>query len=346
LTRPEGLLLLLALIATLLVIPFWRPIRLHWPRWWIAVGVLTIGPACLVGPYIMLKGGLGTKPSIARLLGTTAKAPPHAVERQKPLDPDQTVAKTYILAAKALFDSVREAVTLPLLPSALIGLWLVRPSGPRVRIWIFLGIIGIASVLALIRLHTTAGYCSPRHTIVLSALIISAAALGMHRVLDTFVEQARRWAWSERRRRAVGPFAWSVVFGGLMLAYAPATLAPVNPGMGTYRAAATWLGTRVREDARIIDVTGWTLFYTGRSGYTFANLSDAPSDPQARWLVAREAHVHGPWDYCEQLRHLIGGREPVAVFRGTSPRHPTKVFIFDRSGVEPTCLAAEKMLVR
>src|SRR5207249_9770236 len=68
LSRPEGLLLPAALVATLAMMPLLRSTRLNWPRWWAAVGVLVIGPALLVGPYVAAKGGLGTKPAVARLL--------------------------------------------------------------------------------------------------------------------------------------------------------------------------------------------------------------------------------------------------------------------------------------
>ena len=35
---------------------------------------LVLGPLLLVGPYVALKGGLGTKPAVARLLGTAPKS--------------------------------------------------------------------------------------------------------------------------------------------------------------------------------------------------------------------------------------------------------------------------------
>ncbi len=40
--------------------------------------------------------------------------------------------------------------------------------------------------------------------------------------------------------------------------------------------------------------------------------------------------MKGPWAYCQQLRALVGGAEPVAVFRGANRRHPTTVFVYDR----------------
>ena len=90
--------------------------------------MLVIGPVCLIGPYVAVKGGIGTKPSIARLLGTAPKSLPQAVERQHPLDPEQTAVETGALAAKAVFEAVRDAVSIPLLPLALLGLFFVyRP---------------------------------------------------------------------------------------------------------------------------------------------------------------------------------------------------------------------------
>ncbi len=80
LTRPEGLLLPLALLLTLLAIPLMRSTRIHVGRWWTAVAVFLIGGACAIGPYVAIKGGLGSKPAIARILGTAERSPPSAVE--------------------------------------------------------------------------------------------------------------------------------------------------------------------------------------------------------------------------------------------------------------------------
>ncbi len=88
LARPEGLLLPMALVACLAAMPILRSTRMLWPRWWAAVGFLVIGPALLVGPYVAMKGGLGTKPAIARLLGTAPKSAATAVERAPAARPE------------------------------------------------------------------------------------------------------------------------------------------------------------------------------------------------------------------------------------------------------------------
>ncbi len=137
LTRPEGLLLPAALVAALGLIPLIRPLRMERRRWWLAIGLLLIGPTCLVGPYIAIKGGIGTKPSIARLLGTAPRSPAQAVERQRPLEPGQSALATSTLAAEAVYDAVREAVTTPLLCLSvvgLLGLVVHRPFDPARRV--------------------------------------------------------------------------------------------------------------------------------------------------------------------------------------------------------------------
>src|SRR4051812_36011850 len=88
LTRPEGLLLPAGMVASLLVMPLFPVTRMSWPRWWGAVGFLVLAPILVVGPYVAAKGGLGTKPAMARILGTAPKAPSDSVDRSRPLDPD------------------------------------------------------------------------------------------------------------------------------------------------------------------------------------------------------------------------------------------------------------------
>ncbi|MBX6313100.1 MAG: glycosyltransferase family 39 protein [Isosphaeraceae bacterium] len=329
LSRPEGLLLPAALVATLLLIPLLRSTRLNWPRWWAAVGVLVLGPACLVGPYIVAKGGLGTKPAIQRLLGTAPHSAPDAVERQRPLDPNQSTARTYALAVKAMFEAVRDATTTPLLALSVLGIAGCRPFTPRARTWLFLAIIAVASVLALVRLHATGGYCSPRHAMVLAMLLIPAGAAGLDLALRTITIPGR-WIGQGEARFRPGPAVWVATLGGFLAWSVPQVLTPINHEFAGYRGASRYLREHVPAGEKVADVTGWTLYYERRPGYTFGNLIEAPHDPKLRWVVVREAHLRGPWTYCAQLRALVQGLEPLATF----PEQPTAgqalVYVFDR----------------
>jgi len=346
LSRPEGLLLPAALVATLLLMPLMRSTRLNWPRWGAAMAFLVLGPLLLVGPYVALKGGLGTKPAVARLLGTAPKSAALAVERERPLDPEQSTAKTYVLAFRAMAHAVRTAVTLPLLTLAVVGLIGIWPPGPRARPWLFMTIVMVAAALALVRLHATGGYCSPRHAMVIALPLIGAAAAGLARILTSLSIPGRLLGLGEGRFRA-GPAVWMAVLAGFVAINARELLAPVNAGWGGYRAASEWLARQVNvpPDEWIVDVTGWTLFYGQRPGYTFANLVEAPADPDLRWVVVREAHLHGPWAYCRQIRSLVAGLEPVASFPENPGRQQAVVYIFDRKA-KPVQAASKMPLSR
>ena len=117
---------------------------------------------------------------------------------------------------------------------------------------------------------------------------------------------------------------------GLITVNGPALTAPVNAGAGTYREAGAWVVRNVPLDGRIVDVTGWTQFYSERPGYTFANLIEASSDHTARWVIVRDAHLTGPWTYCEQLRSLITGAKLVARFPANRQPGRSRVSVYER----------------
>ncbi len=326
LTRPEGLLLPAALLAALILSPRWVARGLGRRGLW-ALGVLVVGSACLVGPYVALKGGLGTKPSIARLLGTAPRSSAGAVERLRPLDPGQSEATTYLLAGRAVLRALGESMTWPLLTLAILGLLGVRPRDAAARQWRMLGVIGVASILALMRLHATGGYCSARHAMILSLILLPAAAFGLDWLIGWGLVFAKNWVPD---RPPLKRLSWGVVLLFFAVINGSEILAPVNQGMDGYRQAGDWLAAHSSDQSHVVDVTGWSQFYGRRDGFTYESLVAAPADPMARWVVVREAHMKGPWEYCQRLRALVDGLEPVEVFRGSSRRRPTKVYVFDR----------------
>lgn len=336
LTRPEGLLLPASVLAAIGMSPIWVARGLG-KRGLAVVGVLVAGSAAVVGPYVIMRGGLGTKPSIARLLGTAPKSAAHAVERQRPLEPGQTAGRTYALACKAVIKATGEAVTWPLLAFAFVGLVGLRPVAGEVRQWRLLGVIGVVSMLALVRLHATGGYCSARHAMIPAMILIPAAAAGIGRQIGRVegwmkVGAGRRFSWEM--------MGWGIVTAGVVGVNASGFFAPVNAGLDGYRQAGRWLAEHTSGESHVVDVTGWSQFYGQRDGYTFGDLVAAPADPMARWVVAREAHLKGPWGYCERLRALVEGLEPVEVFVGSVKKQPTKVYVYDR---QPRIAGVEKV---
>jgi Dolichyl-phosphate-mannose-protein mannosyltransferase len=326
--RPDALVLPAALVATLGIIPLMRSTRLLWPRWWRAVAFLVIGPACLIAPIIASKGSLATKPAVMRVLGIGPKSAPLAVERQRPLDPNQTTARTYTLATRAMAFAVRDSVTIPLLPLALLGFILSWPPGERGRPWVFLTILMIAWALALIRLHATGGYCTARHAMILTYILIASAAFGLERLI-TSIAIPGRWIGQTDGRYRLGPIAWIAALIGLIVTYKPEIETPINNQFQGYREAGIYLSANVPHDAKVIDLTGWSLYYGERPGYTFANLIEAMGDPSVSRIIVRDAHLEGKWEYCKQIKQLIGDHTPMTQY----PEHPTGkqsiVFVYD-----------------
>jgi len=328
LSRPEGLLLPVAVFTTLALSPRWV-VRGLGRRGVVVLGSLLVGATVLVGPYVVMKGGLGTKPSVARLLGTAPHSPAHAVERQKPLEADQSPGKTYLLAGKAVGKALSEAVTLPLLILAIPGIYFARLRDGRSRQWTLLAVISSASLLALVRLHVTGGYCSPRHAMLLSTILIPCGMAGFSHLIHGIATIA-----PERRTRPAIIVGWVAVLTVLVIPHVREILAPINDGFGGYREAGRWLTQRGSDGSKVVDVTGWSQFYSGRTGYTFADLTAAPGDPASRWVVVREAHLVGPWDYCARLRALVNGLTPVVVFQGEAGPHRTRVLVYDRAPIQ------------
>jgi 4-amino-4-deoxy-L-arabinose transferase-like glycosyltransferase len=341
LARPEGLLLPAALAAVLAATPLLPAARLDRRRWWAAAALLVLGPAVLVGPYVAAKGGIGTKPAVARLLGLAPPSGPDAVERAEPLVPGRSGLATAGSAARAAGMAVARAVTNPLLPFAAVGvaaaLW--RRWAVAARAWVFLGVVAAAALLALARLYATGGYCTPRHALIVALPLFAAAASGL-RVAAAGLARALRRKGVVRAPSAVR-FALTralPAFAGLALMAPglPALVAPLNAESGGYREAGRWLARHAAPGERVADVTGWAQFYSERSGYSFANLVEAPADPALRWVVVRDAHLAGPWGYCDRLRALVAGARVAARFPPERLPGRSRVTVYERPVAEVT----------
>ncbi len=331
LTRPEGLVVPVSLVATFMVLPFVPSIALPTTRRWWILGALFVGCLIAAGPFMLLKGGISSKPSVSRLLGLSPRAAAMAVERERPLDPTQSGAKTVLLAARAMTRAVATATTFPLLLLAPVGI-AVSCSGPaRRRSWLFLGVMLGLCALAMIRVHAVAGYCTPRHAVIIAWVLILAGGAGLERSASFLVRAASRllrdrWT-TERLNLASKPIA----LGACLLAWGPAIAAPIDSGFAGYRQAGEWLGRAATAGEHVIDPKGLSLFYAGEPGYTFATLTDGSHDPAVRWVVLHDALLSGPWDYCTLLRGLVDDRRPAQVFPTKHLRGTAQVYVFDLS---------------
>jgi hypothetical protein len=333
LTRPEGMLLPAALTATLLILPLVRATRISRPRW-LRVGAFVIGGLLLLaGPYMTLRGGVATKPGIARVLGLAPPSQPLALEREKPLPPGQTSFEAHGLGAIRTLKVFRAAVTPPLFPFALLGIVLAGRRADGAGACIFLGIVLVASAVGLVRLHATGGYCTIRHGLVPGLILTVAAACGLTGLTGR-ISIPGRWLGLARARVRPSPAVWAILIALLIVAPTMRSLGPRNAGpFSVYRAAGDWLIRNTQVGDPVLDLTNWSLFFSQRPGYVFANVYEAAADPETRWIVVRKPHVDGRWHYSDLIRALIGGREPVALFPTQASASQVQIRIYDRRTV-------------
>ena len=113
-------------------------------------------------------------------------------------------------------------------------------------------------------------------------------------------------------------------------------LGPSRPGpFWLYRSAADHIASLVRPDDRILDLTDWSLFFSGRSGYHFAYVFSAPADRATRWIVVTAPHVDGDRSFSPIVRRLIGDKEPLICIPPLADKKQLQLRIYDR-GSRPT----------
>jgi len=340
LTRPEGMLLPAALAAALLIVPLLRATRISRPRWWRVTAVLFGGLVLLAGPYMTLKGGVGTKPGIARVLGLAPRSQPLALEREKPLPPGQTTAETYRIATVRMLKVFRAAVTPPLFPFALLGLVVAAACADRPRAGLFLAIVLAASAVALVRLHATGGYCTVRHGLVPGLILTQAAAYGLTWLIGKLSIAGRCLGLAFVRLRP-GPPVCTLLIAVSILTLNVRSLGPLNAGpFSVYQETGRWLADKTGDQDQVLDLTDWSLFFSRRPGYVFANVYEALANPSTRWIVVRKPHVDGRWHYSEVIRELIGSRRPVALLPPQAHSNQVQIRIYDRQAPVPETAAA------
>ncbi len=331
-TRPEGLLICIALGLTILVTPLLPRTRIDWPRLGRVLAMLGLATAIFSVPVILSRGSIGTKPAIAKVIGLEKRAAAHAVERERPLNPNQTELETWALAVSAFYRATKEATTTVGLILAVVGLltW-KRQNAASARSGLLILFILSLSAVALIRLHATQGYCAPRHTMVPSQILLIATGAGLFWVSSRAMQILARMKWIPDGIQAQpGPAIWLAIASIWCISQAQAFMKPIGNDALGYKLAGEYLQKQIGNPTEpIIDLTGWAPFYANHPGYTFKNLNDAFTNHDARFLVVRQAHLMGPWDYCRSMEKLTEGATEVAIFPANSGRRQSRVSVYE-----------------
>ncbi len=288
LARPEGILLVLTLVLTLLVLPLHRATRIYWPRWWAAVAFLVLGSALLVGPYMAVKGSIGTRPAIARLIGLEPPASPLALERDRPLPADQTTFETYLIALRRVERRSSARRLLPILGLAVLGILVARPWTTRARVWLFGAILMGLALVGLVRLHVTGGYCTVRHALIPALIFRLAAAHGLAWLFCS-VSIEGRWLGLGAGRLRPGPAIWALTLAVLLGLPLYGNAIRVPGSFAPYRDAGSWLAQIAHDptQGKILDMTDWSLFFSDQPGFALRDIPQAIHDPGTRWILAR-----------------------------------------------------------
>jgi len=338
-TRPEGMLLPAALTAALLIQPFLQARNRNWSRWRRVVACSLGGIVLLAGPYMTLRGGVATKPGIARVLGLAPRSQPLALEREKPLPPEQSDFETYRLATIRMVKVFRAAVTANLFPFALVGFVVAGGLAGRARAGLFLSIVLAASAVALLRLHATGGYCTVRHGLVPGIILTLAAAHGITWLIDRS-ENLLRSLGPRFQRLRPGLALWTGLIALVLVMPNLRTLGPFVPGpFSVYRATGQWIARNTVAGEQVLDLTDWSLFFSGRGGYVFAGVYEAATNRHTRWIVVRKPHVDGHWHYSGVIRELIGGRAPVTLVPPQATPGQVQIQIYDLQAPAPIAAA-------
>ena len=205
-----------------------------------------------------------------------------------------------------------------------------------------IGIILGSSVVALVRLHATGGYLTVRHALIPGMILTMAAGAGLC-WLTSKVAIPGRWLGLAHERFRLGPAAWVMLIAPLVIFPIDSFAGPVltRDRLRSTTRPVTGLRANTRPGEKVLDLTDWSLFFSRRGGYRFADVYKAPADAQMRWIVVRTPRVDGQWHYSTVIRELLSGKAAVAQLPAQAAPGELQISIYDRQSPAPLAAATE-----
>jgi 4-amino-4-deoxy-L-arabinose transferase-like glycosyltransferase len=297
LTRPEGALVLAAVVLLLLAMQLFAAWRRSWKSLSLCGGSLVVSAALVGSPYVFATGGLTNKPTPLQMFGQEVErhteAPAGRVLFASVfavwLRGDGSLAERTIEGLKALSSEVIHCFHYVGVLPALLGLWWFRrPLGQSPGFWL-LAILCALLFAVLWRMAVVVHYVSDRHVLLLVLLGTYPAT--------AFVRELPRIAVSITRRSVPGTAAvWSVLLLLVLVGSGlPRTLQTMHGNRAGYHAAGRWLAEHALAADVVLDDHAWAAYYAGRLFMEGLVIRPSPRQEQVKYAVIGRGKERNPF---------------------------------------------------
>jgi hypothetical protein len=281
LTRPEGVLTLLAAGAVLLGMQLCAARRHPW-RMWTAGALALAAPAVALGAlYVITIGGLSNKQSVKTVIETVAQTPAlNGPPAQRGLFANLFGATYRPVAAplgrlglslRALGSELLYALHYVGPALAVIPLLIHRRAlFARTGAWLAVCYIAMHTA-ALVLLAMSAHYVSDRHVVPLAMLLGYLAALGVYELVSRLLQARTKMAPGRRSHAGV-----VVLLSLVAVACLPRTLQRLHGNRAGNHAAGLWVAAQWQPGDMVDDDHNWSHYYAGQ---VFLEHRDPPAPP-------------------------------------------------------------------
>jgi 4-amino-4-deoxy-L-arabinose transferase-like glycosyltransferase len=297
LTRPEGALVVVAVLVVLLAMQGFAAWRRPWWRLAVCGGGLVVGAALVGSPYVIATGGLTNKPTSRMMLGQEperhSEAPASRVLFAATfavwMRGDGSLQERLVESLGALASEVIHCFRYVGVWPALLGLWWLRRDLGRLPGFWLLAVLATLLFAVLWRMAVVVHYISDRHVLLLVLLGTYPAT--------AFLRELPRVAERVLRRKLPGTAAaWSAV---LLLALVglglPRTLQPLHYNRAGYHAAGRWLAGVARAADVVLDDHAWAAYYAGRLFLEGVIVRPEPGNQHMKYAVIGRSKERNPF---------------------------------------------------